>query len=253
MTVFNDAFDKAAPDGQDDPSEADDNMRRTQAAIQERENVDHFWPLTGTEVSDPQTGEHRKITYQAAISDPTPVALKAHLYMKGGELFYQDDTNTAKQITNAGKLNVVDADGAVVKTGNQTIAGIKTFSSSPIVPAPTTDLQAATKKYIDDRTGLSAYTDEDSATGTLVKGTVYTATGPGFVYATVQLGTLGHEITGKVDGTQVTQDEAQTGANVDYSIVFGVPNGSTFQVDSTANAPTIKWQSIGTLSKPTPP
>lgn len=35
-------------------------------------------------------------------------------------------------------------------TGAETIAGVKTFSSSPVVPAPTTDLQAATKKYADD-------------------------------------------------------------------------------------------------------
>jgi hypothetical protein len=149
MTVFNDTFDKAAPAGTDDPSEADDNMRRIQAAVQERENVDHYWPLTGTEVSDANAGEHRKVTFNQSIANPTQVASKAHLYMKDDELFYQDDTNTAKQLTNSGKLNIVDADGAVVKTGNQTIAGIKTFSSSPIVPAPTTDLQAATKKYVD--------------------------------------------------------------------------------------------------------
>ena len=42
-------------------------------------------------------------------------------------------------------------DGAKVNnTGNETIAGIKTFSSSPIVPTPTTDMQASTKKYVDD-------------------------------------------------------------------------------------------------------
>lgn len=40
--------------------------------------------------------------------------------------------------------------GAVALTGDQPVAGVKTFSSSPIVPAPTTDLQAATKKYVDD-------------------------------------------------------------------------------------------------------
>jgi len=45
-------------------------------------------------------------------------------------------------------------DNAVVKlTGNQTVGGIKAFSSSPIIPAPTTDLQAATKKYVDDNAG----------------------------------------------------------------------------------------------------
>ena len=41
----------------------------------------------------------------------------------------------------------------VRNSGNETIAGIKTFSSSPIIPTPTTDYQSATKKYVDD--GLS--------------------------------------------------------------------------------------------------
>ena len=39
---------------------------------------------------------------------------------------------------------------AVSKAGAQTIAGVKTFVSSPIVPTPTTDYQTATKKYFDD-------------------------------------------------------------------------------------------------------
>lgn len=44
-------------------------------------------------------------------------------------------------------------DNAVVKlTGAQTIAWVKTFSSSPIVPAPTTDMQAVNKEYVDDQT-----------------------------------------------------------------------------------------------------
>lgn len=47
-------------------------------------------------------------------------------------------------------------DGKVGTTGNETVAGIKTFSASPIVPAPTTDLQAATKKYVDDNVGGGA-------------------------------------------------------------------------------------------------
>lgn len=38
----------------------------------------------------------------------------------------------------------------VTLTGNQTVEGVKTFSSSPVVPTPTTDMQAATKKYVDD-------------------------------------------------------------------------------------------------------
>lgn len=41
-------------------------------------------------------------------------------------------------------------------TGNQTIAGIKTFTSSPIVPTPTSDFQVATKKYVDSKAQLSS-------------------------------------------------------------------------------------------------
>lgn len=43
----------------------------------------------------------------------------------------------------------------VDNTGNETVAGVKTFSSSPIVPTPTTDFQASTKKYVDDRSGIA--------------------------------------------------------------------------------------------------
>lgn len=40
----------------------------------------------------------------------------------------------------------------VALTGNQVVAGIKTFSSFPVTPssAPTTDYQTANKKYVDD-------------------------------------------------------------------------------------------------------
>lgn len=187
MTTFSDTFDKAAPAGGDDPSEADDNMRRIQAAVQERENVDHYWPLTGTEVSDEDAGEHRKVTLRVGDA-PDAVANKGFVYAKDvsdkAELFYRDEDGNEKQITNAGKLNVVDADGAVVKTGIQTIAGVKTFSSSPIVPAPTTDLQAATKKYIDDLVSALAFgtrTTDDSLSNPLALNSIYKAGSDGFV------------------------------------------------------------------------
>lgn len=48
-------------------------------------------------------------------------------------------------------VEAIGGKGAVVMlTGNQTIAGTKTFSSSPVVPTPTSDSHAATKKYVDD-------------------------------------------------------------------------------------------------------
>lgn len=56
-------------------------------------------------------------------------------------------------------------------TGNETVAGIKTFSSSPIVPTPTTDFQASTKKYVDD-----AVVSGSPDASTTVKGIVEEAT-----------------------------------------------------------------------------
>ena len=47
---------------------------------------------------------------------------------------------------------------AVTLTGDQTVAGVKTFSSIPVLPAssPTTDNQAARKKYVDDSGGITS-------------------------------------------------------------------------------------------------
>lgn len=38
-------------------------------------------------------------------------------------------------------------------TGNQTVAGVKSYNESPIVPAPTTGTQVANKQYVDDNSG----------------------------------------------------------------------------------------------------
>ncbi len=59
----------------------------------------------------------------------------------------------------------------VATTGDETVAGVKTFSSSPIIPDPTTDLQAATKKYVDD----TAFAGTPNASET-IKGIVEIAT-----------------------------------------------------------------------------
>ena len=67
---------------------------------------------------------------------------------------YVTDAEKVK-LSNLSGTNTGDQDlsGYVETTGNETIAGVKTFSSSPVVPTPTTDMQAATKKYVDDNSG----------------------------------------------------------------------------------------------------
>ena len=47
-------------------------------------------------------------------------------------------------------LNPQDIARIAALENDQTFTGINTFSQSPVVPAPTNNLQAATKKYVDD-------------------------------------------------------------------------------------------------------
>lgn len=72
-------------------------------------------------------------------------------------------------------------------TGDQTVDGVKTFSSSPIVPTPTTNTQAANKAYVDSASSktpagtiitFASATIPDAylkANGALVSRTVYSA------------------------------------------------------------------------------
>jgi len=64
----------------------------------------------------------------------------------------QSDNGSSKKATMT-QVGAFMATLFTSKTGNETIAGIKTFTSSPIVPTPTTDMQVATKKYVDDNSG----------------------------------------------------------------------------------------------------
>lgn len=105
--AFSHTYDIATPDGDDDPAEADNRMREIKAAVQERENVDHYWPKTGTKVSDADTGEHRKVTLRTG-SAPTKADDKGFVYAKDvdgkAELFYIDEDGDEVQLTSGGKI-----------------------------------------------------------------------------------------------------------------------------------------------------
>jgi len=73
------------------------------------------------------------------------------------------DAGTASTLRSiSGRRSQYILDKAVQLTGDQSVDGVKTFTSSPVVPEPTTDLQAATKKYVDDNSGLQAVVDDPS-------------------------------------------------------------------------------------------
>lgn len=80
-------------------------------------------------------------------------------------------TITESQISDLGTYLTTETDpNSVHVTGDQSVAGIKTFSSFPITPssAPTTDYQVANKKYVDDNAGGRFFNKLDATTAPTV-------------------------------------------------------------------------------------
>ncbi len=107
-------------------------------------------------------------TFSASPIVPTPTADSQAANRK----FVTDRVDpkadqSALDVTNS-NVATKAADSAVVhKTGDETISGTKTFNSSPVIPAPTADMHAATRKFVTDQATPS------TTTVTTTWGTVY--------------------------------------------------------------------------------
>lgn len=105
---------------------------------------------------------------------------------------------------------------AVLLTGNQTVAGVKTFSSSPIVPDPTTSLQAVNLEYLDANavllTAYSAFADMASLGTNVTLGTPHlqSRTEPGSVVRLLGQLTFSGTATGTLFTMPVGQRPAAT-------------------------------------------
>lgn len=119
------------------------------------------------------------------------------------------------------------ADSAVVhNTGSETVAGVKTFSSSPVVPTPTTATQAANKSYVDGVAGAGA---PDASTTT--KGIVQLAGDlAGTATAPVVAKVNGIAVSGTPSAGQVLKATSASAA--------------TWQADSTGAGYTWNFRSI---------
>lgn len=127
------------------------------------ENQKHLYVILGS-------GDYTSTQAQAATVPAVPPQISSHAILVG-KVIVQKSASTASAIqsafatqfysagiTNHDDLAGINQAAAGVTYGHindtaQTIAGVKTFSDSPIVPTPTTDYQAATKKYVDDNAG----------------------------------------------------------------------------------------------------
>ena len=185
-------YDTDTPLGSDSPSVIDDRIREVKDGVQERMNVDHYWPLTGTEVSDAAAGQHRQIEFYGPISTPTYAADKAWVYSKDVssvvEIHILDESGNEIQLTDAGTINIASADllgtlandtyfTAVDAAGTGTADLIKADTNDMAVlpygaelassTAPVGDSKIACKKYVDDSASIwdpSTYAGEESMT-----------------------------------------------------------------------------------------
>jgi len=76
-------FNTNIPLGTANPRTIDERIRETKDAVQEIQNIDHYWPLDGTVVDDPDAGFHRRVMFQApTVSPPTVAANQGWLGIK---------------------------------------------------------------------------------------------------------------------------------------------------------------------------
>lgn len=145
-----------------------------------------------------------------------------------------------------------DFENSVLKSGDETINGIKTFISSPIVPTPTTDFQVATKEYVDENSGISlseansfdigvGQTWQD-VTASRSAGVTYTNTTGKPICVNMYGSVDTNNFYIEVDGTIVSYSNESTGVTgamrVNLSAI--VPNNSTYKLTDT-NPALQKW------------
>ena len=130
FATLTNTYDISTPGATDDPRQADDEMRLTKAATQERMNDhngtadegDHYWPLTVNAVSDVDTGQHRMVTLRELATNPLLLTSYASPYdpdgvgfvfLKdiggNGELFWEDEAANVLQLTDNGLFNLNSA------------------------------------------------------------------------------------------------------------------------------------------------
>ena len=277
--AWTNALDNATPLGSQAPPVLDDHIRLIKAALQERLNADHYWPLTGTAVSDTDAGKHRKITLQAVLgTKPTLLTGEAALYSKtvsgASEAFIEDSAGNEVQLTSGGALNVLIAqiqgiltndtyftaiDNAGTGTTNLIKAGQNEAADTDVAilpdktrlatsAAPLEDTALANKKYVDDTIPtLGTRTNDDEDTVALTKDTVYNATGDGYLVAYAASGGAIAMYSSGVNPPTTIIDRHEVAAN-DYGGMLNVhgliKSGDYVKITATGSI-TANWIPFG--------
>ena len=147
--------------------------------------------------------------------------------------------------------------GAVGLTGNETVAGVKTFSSSPIVPTPTTGdntTKAATTAFVKTTADASAAAVEAKVPGigqtwqdvkaSRAIGTTYTnSTARPIMVSIVASVNAGVENTLSVDGVVVSYTSVGVIGN-GLPLTAIVPPGSSYVLTNTGGTSIFHWAEL---------
>lgn len=147
-----------------------------------------------------------------------------------GDVVYRALTQTSQQPPHADWAD--DTDGLVNLTGNQTIAGVKTFSSFPVTPsaAPTDDYQAANKKYVDDSAIGVGQTWQDVTSG-IINNTIRTNTTGRPIQVIISGGRATTSLSEVyIDGILAAVWGSSGGEPEELSITFTLPSGGSYRI-----------------------
>jgi hypothetical protein len=108
-------------------------------------------------IYDDSTGGGAEVFASSILLAERLVALGYNGYYEDGEVVVAGVSSafgrTGAVVAVTGDYEASEVTNAVTDNTAQDITEIKTFTVSPIVPTPTTDFQASTKKYVDDNSG----------------------------------------------------------------------------------------------------
>jgi len=158
----------------------------------------------------------------------------------------------------AGDVGAATDSAVVHKTGAETVAGVKTFSSSPIVPTPTASGEAANKTYVDSVVAGGAVDASTTTKGIIqlagdLAGTASSPTVPGLSgkEPTIASGTTAQYWRG--DKSWQTLSKTAVGlANVDNTSDINKPISTATQTALNAKAPLASPTFTGTVTVPAP-
>jgi len=136
---------------------------------------------------------------------PTVVGLSGK-YVKPVAGIPETDLTAAAQA----KLNNTVDTTAVHLTGAETVGGVKTFSSSPVVPTPTTGTQVANKTYVD--TAVAGVTGGNGQTA-VARTANYTAVAGDFVIGNAAAGSFTVTLPTPENGAFVSVKKTDSSAN----------------------------------------